>query len=93
MCLFMTLKGLVLTRTTAKFSLYDGYCEKTSTVTMKVTKETIDKIYDDFESRTCENCKVIQNIKKFNKGAAYCNIIHKSVNKDFGCNKFERREG
>ncbi len=59
---------------------------------MKVYK-LIDKIYDDIESRTCENCKHF--IQQHRKHGNYCGIL--SVNKtgfeldNFGCNKFERK--
>lgn len=44
----------------------------------------IDDIYDDFESRVCENCK--------HKTNRECNTIIDYFGKDFGCNKFERKE-
>ena len=52
--------------------------------------EFIDERYDDFESRTCENCK---HWNKTNEIAVSfdCNRWHGSVmtSKDFGCNKWE----
>ena len=54
----------------------------------------IDKIYDDFESRTCENCKY--NIATANEDIMWCNnsdaLEDFEVFANFGCNKFERRE-
>ncbi len=55
----------------------------------------INKIYDDFESRTCENCKYF--IDERNTRLQFCNarteggiIGWNGYGKDFGCNKFER---
>lgn len=59
--------------------------------------EVTDSIYDDFESRTCENCKHYSR-----HGDRYieffdCTVLDGIVAivdrppKDFGCNKFERR--
>lgn len=58
-----------------------------------VLKEFINKIYDDFESRTCENCK-----HGVGYGGLYteCNrtleidMLNTFVGEDYGCNKFER---
>lgn len=54
----------------------------------------IDEIYDDFESRTCENCKHGEYEKNI-KGI-YCSFVNYCgsdyMEKDFGCNKFERVE-
>lgn len=49
-------------------------------------EEVINKIYDDFESRTCGNCAV---------GGYYCKISNILADSgkihlvDFGCNKYE----
>jgi len=53
----------------------------------------IDNIYDDFESRTCKNCK---HSGLYTKGWMPClhpeNEYHiKEVHDDFGCNKWEAR--
>jgi hypothetical protein len=57
------------------------------------TKVLIDKIFDDFESRTCKNCKHIKGIKP-KLGQTFCDI-HKEdlennmgVSLDFGCNRW-----
>ena len=56
----------------------------------------VNEIYDDFESRTCENCNYFIDEKgtKFQ----FCNasteggiIGWNGYGKDFGCNKFERK--
>ena len=60
-------------------------------------EELIDKIYDDFESKICKNCKYFKGtgmiancsnleVGKMNGGAFI------DVDENFGCNKFERRE-
>ena len=59
----------------------------------------IDEMYDDFESRKCKNC---EHYDMFNDDSGFC--IHDwyhefdyvkgdviKVNKNFGCNGFERR--
>ena len=63
----------------------------------------IDKIYDDFESRTCENCKhwfmaITRDEDHNNTKTPTCMLFAKSddeytifPDKDFGCNKFERK--
>ena len=57
----------------------------------------IDEIYDDFESRTCENCKYF--IDEKGTKLQFCNartvggiIGWNGYGKDFGCNKFERKD-
>ena len=52
----------------------------------------VNKIFDDFESRVCKNCKffVMDNYgkycEKFNGEDNPCDI-----REDFGCNRFERK--
>jgi len=49
-----------------------------------------DTIYDDFESMTCENCRYISEVT----GDYFCTHNLNRFNytdKDFGCNKFERK--
>jgi len=54
-------------------------------------------ICDDFESRTCSNCKHLKGLKP-KLGQTYCNLSIEDLNYDmgvkldFGCNKFERLE-
>ena len=59
----------------------------------------VNKIYDDFESRICKNCKWsnIASAKdclecKFGIDDNSLSSYHQMVNKDFGCNKFTAKE-
>lgn len=53
----------------------------------------INEIYDDFESRTCENCKYcIDDGSSGYVCKGMSDVIHISSIDDFGCNKFERKE-
>ena len=54
--------------------------------------EVTDAIYDDFESRTCGNCKYIAEIGVDGDETGRCIKDHPNliVDLDFGCNKFER---
>jgi len=48
----------------------------------------IDEIYDDFESRICKNCEYYKN------GICVCDnslLVAYAVDKDFGCNKFKKK--
>ena len=55
----------------------------------------IDDIYDDLESRTCDNCKFHQNYNEESSGNIdstndkYCNMIGINTPSYFGCNRFE----
>jgi len=60
----------------------------------------IDELYDDFNSRTCENCKHFNSVfnKVENKNKEFCAnkkslmfrvFKNEGVLKKFGCNKFE----
>ena len=59
--------------------------------------ELADKLYDDFESRTCENCKWCDKEDKSKNEMHYCG--HPCDDMDvftymplgFGCNQFERK--
>ena len=48
----------------------------------------IDEIYDDFESRVCENCK---HHKYIEKSYRLCEELEITTSDDFCCNLFERR--
>ena len=51
----------------------------------------IDEIYDDFESRTCRNCKYFIKDKFVCCNSKAPTIVQ--INEDsFGCSKFERRD-
>jgi len=65
----------------------------------KVTYFLINEIFDDFEKRTCENCKYYQkkgevmNLRECNEGVSiYKSSGYSLVNDDFGCNKFEENQ-
>jgi hypothetical protein len=58
----------------------------------KDLRRFIDKIFNDFESRTCKNCKYF-------KDDMYCYLMFADFNnkkyflpKDFGCNKWESKD-
>lgn len=62
----------------------------------RLVDEVVQTIFNDFESRTCENCKH-KHIPMVDKGSIYCYYYHSPiydsiVETDFGCNKFERKE-
>lgn len=92
-----------MTREEAKHRrLFTQWQEETHFVTWETTTSEIiqdhdaiiNEIYDDFESRTCENCKRYVPMKWTdfdNKCASMENKVS-HVDKDFGCNKFERKE-
>ncbi len=51
--------------------------------------ECVNKIYDDFESRTCENCEYFTTPKfKYSVCEKIGNV---TVPHDFGCNRFEEK--
>jgi len=66
-------------------------------------EELINKIYDDFESRICENCEYYQEIKYFDlkyiegrddtpwKYRMQCVKLYEDYGKDFGCTTFKRK--
>lgn len=70
--------------------------------TFDLAQDMVNKIYDDFESRTCENCKhyeeIIQGIGEcsndiyegFSAGLVY-DYDNMFLPKDFGCNKWESK--
>ena len=55
----------------------------------------IDKIYNDFESMTCDNCAYKRDTDvngNFMSNEYFCVLRARCENKDFGCNKFKRKE-
>ena len=58
-------------------------------ITADIKLALIDKIYDDFESRVCENCEYYSRIGSCENKESYC--FDQLVYDDFGCNRFERR--
>ena len=70
----------------------DGVVSKRSVYSL------IECIFDDFESRTCENCKHWHskrvdhpNYRECNNEDAY-GVFLNDTNYKFGCNKFERKQ-
>ena len=68
-----------------------------SQVKARVAIEQINLIFDDFESRTCENCEFYVEYEEnefFNEsGDGECsnqNVLVLSTEENFGCNKFKR---
>lgn len=55
----------------------------------KDVSTAINKIYDDFESCSCENCEYFHEDVCTNDECPLCADF---VDKDFGCNKFVRKE-
>lgn len=60
---------------------------------------TINKIYDDFDSKVCENCKhfEVDEIIDLNKHFGYCTLegsiaVDKIITINDGCTKFERKK-
>ena len=51
----------------------------------------IDRIYDDFESRTCANCKHYKRISDYPNKCEYHETYNLIFTNDFGCNKFEQK--
>ena len=73
--------------------------DSTHDVLTKLHNATIDEIFDDFDRRTCENCKY----STWNDGLLCAKQITEDVTFDnfrgipivydnFGCNKFEEKE-
>ena len=57
------------------------------------TTPLINRIYDDFKSRTCESCNKSSYIEYKNTMILRCSYITGyHPDKDFGCNKFERNK-
>ncbi len=52
----------------------------------------IDIVYDDFESRTCENCEHMKTTGHFYTCNQFYHYENTKVTKDFGCNKHEPKE-
>ena len=54
----------------------------------------IDRIYNDFEARTCENCKyyiVRINARNDNEVHSCTKVSSWEISANFGCNAFERK--
>ena len=64
-----------------------------------ISAKSIDEIYNDFESRVCGECKWFQTHRyyidihdKVGYPQTVCEKLRINYGKDFGCNKFERKE-
>ena len=62
-------------------------------------EELIDMIYDDFESRTCENCKHWSLDLEYGHKLGYCDkdignslTIDNVTKHNFGCNRWEKKQ-
>lgn len=89
-----------MTRGEAKKLFSNLYEDEDGFVKIDVEKLVIDKIYDDFESQTCKNCKFYVNGREdtythcrkhsdpWDRGAM-CNF---NFGDGFGCNEFKMKE-
>ena len=60
-------------------------------------EEKIDQIYDDFESRTCGNCRYNDDMCTYQESIKVFSKVTRGVEHmldftDFGCNRFEKEE-
>ena len=62
----------------------DDLKDVTHDTLVEVHNATIDEIYDDFEQRTCENCKYKERHKCIQRDNGMMLITS-----DFGCNRWE----
>jgi len=53
--------------------------------------DRINEIYDDFESRVCENCKFYK-VDKLDKHLAPCSMWGISTRDEMSCKMFERKD-
>ena len=51
--------------------------------------EQVDLIFDEFENRTCDNCKWLKSEVCCNDESPLCADF---VSDDFGCNKFKNKD-
>lgn len=58
-----------------------------------VIKQFINQVYDDFESRTCENCEFYkEENKQCTNEASIAYTSQEAIYFDDGCNKFEKKD-
>jgi len=88
-----------MTREEAKAEIVDNTNKWHYYLDDKKMLRKIDDIYDDFESRICENCKHLGHTiaaREYRKPQCMRYVIpncpHQFTNLDFGCNKFERKD-
>jgi hypothetical protein len=60
---------------------------------VELSKAFVNKIYDDFESRTCESCKYWNRKNPARQDGDCDEINHTNTETDwnFGCNKWEEK--
>jgi len=83
-----------MTREEAKEIIYYSFFEKGKYgLTKNNIFKLINKIYNDFESRTCKNCSQYKDGKcRIFQGAKCKYTLDVIDDKNFGCNRFERKE-
>jgi len=74
-----------MTREEANRELFNEMINRSKNVVIPMSDTLIDKIYDDFESRTCENCEWERCGVCTNDESLLCADF---IVNDFGCNKF-----
>jgi len=57
----------------------------------RLVDEIVQTIFDEFESRTCENCKYIKGKDKTSE-CVFGYLPDNMYEYDFGCNKWEKRD-
>lgn len=55
-------------------------------------KKTAEAIYDDFESRICDNCIYGEPFANPTYSMVHCELSEDDNPKTYGCNGFERKE-
>ena len=55
------------------------------------SKKIVNKIYDDFESRTCNNCVYYNSMNESSGLCEHLGLPELGVDSDFGCNKWEAK--
>lgn len=66
----------------------EGYEDDTRSMSKDYwTREIINEIYDDIESRICSNCVYY----KMTEGGYTCSLSTSYQEPDYGCNKFIRK--
>lgn len=75
-----------------EFDQITGWCRDNPIHVLHVARGMYRRLIDDFESRTCENCRFLKDIEKSYKK---CDLLTVNIGwdeeKEFGCNYFEGR--
>ena len=77
----------------------NGICNIRNNISFEISKVVVNKIYDDFESRTCDNCKwfdIDESIDP-NNHFGWCNnkescCVSNICTLSFGCNEWESKD-